>query len=104
MFEKAASRRILTEMTTALFRRKKSKTEDVCRYLNHQYIDIPNTNNHTEITLSSCSILVLKSLLKFISQCSLWYPILKALCVKMEMSWITAISLFHSQDIDLLEM
>ena len=29
------------------------------------------------------------------------YPTLKAAYVKMEMSWITAISLMHSQDIDL---
>ena len=39
--------------------------------VNHQYIDIHHTKNQTEITLSSCSILVLKSLFKFISQCNL---------------------------------
>ena len=39
--------------------------------VNHQYIDIHHTKNQTEITLSPCSILVLKSLFKFISQCSL---------------------------------
>ena len=51
-------------------------------YINHQYIDIHYTKNETEIKLSSCSILVLKSLFKFKSQCiSVTYMYLEsALC------------------------
>ena len=44
---------------------------------NHQYIDIHHTKKQTELTLSSCSILVLKTLLKIITQCSL-VPFLKS--------------------------
>ena len=44
---------------------------------NHQYIDIHHTKEQTEIRLSSCSILVLKTLLKLILQCSL-VPYLKS--------------------------
>ena len=49
--------------------------------------------------LSSCSILALKSLFKFISQ-YLLVPYLESGLCKDGMSWITAISLMHSQDID----
>ena len=38
---------------------------------NHQYIDIHQTKNQTEVSLSSCSTLVLKLMFKFISLCSL---------------------------------
>ena len=60
----------------------------------YQYIDNDTTNIHSEITFSSYNILGLKSLIKFISLCS---------CM-MEMSCITAVSLFHSQDIDIFTM
>ena len=41
--------------------------------INHQYIYIciHHTKRQTENTLSSCSILNLKTLLKFVSQCNL---------------------------------
>ena len=37
----------------------------------HQYICIHHVKRQTENTLSSCSILNLKTLLKFVSQCNL---------------------------------
>ena len=39
--------------------------------MNHQYIDIHQTKKQTEITLRPCSILVLQTLFKLLSQCSL---------------------------------
>ena len=39
--------------------------------INHQYICIHHTKRHTENKLSSDSILILKPLLKFVSQCNL---------------------------------
>ena len=38
---------------------------------NHQYICIHHTNRQTENRFSSCSILNLKTLFKFVSQCNL---------------------------------
>ena len=40
-------------------------------HINHQYICIHHTKRQTENTLSSCSILNLKTLFKFVSQCYL---------------------------------
>ena len=48
--------------------------------VNHQYIDIHHTKNQTEITLRSCSILVLKSLFKFMSQCNLVPHLESSMC------------------------
>ena len=39
--------------------------------INHQYPCIHHTKRQTENTLSSCSILNLKTLFKFVSQCNL---------------------------------
>ena len=39
--------------------------------INHQYICIHHTNRQTENRFSSCSILILKTLFKFVSQCNL---------------------------------
>ena len=39
--------------------------------INHQYIGIHQTKEQTEITLRACSILVLQTLFKLLSQCSL---------------------------------
>ena len=45
--------------------------------INHQYICISHTKRQTENTLSSCSILNLKTLFKFVSQCNL-VPVLES--------------------------
>ena len=39
--------------------------------INHQYVCIHHTKRQNENTLSSCSILNLKTLFKFVSQCKL---------------------------------
>ena len=62
---------------------------------------IHHTKRLSESALSSYSKLNLKTLFKFVSQCSL-VPTLKAVCAMLEMSWITAISLLYSQVTDLL--
>ena len=82
MLEKVASRRLITmitEMTTALFRRKRAVIK-IFEGINYQYIYIFTTRKITEITLRSCSILALKSLFKFISQCVLVPYLESGLC------------------------
>ena len=57
-------------MTTALFRGIRAIPK-VFAAINHQYICIHHTKRQTENTLSSCRILNLKTLFKFVSQCPL---------------------------------
>ena len=49
-------------------------------YFNHQYIDTHHTKRQAESTLSSCSILILQTLFKFVSQCSLVPYLESSLC------------------------
>ena len=79
MLEKVASRRIITEMTTALFR-KNTAIMKMFECIPHQYIVFHHTKNQTEITLSSCSILILKRLFKFISEDSLVPYLKRGMC------------------------
>ena len=61
MLEYVASRKILTEYVE-----EKRAILKIYECIYYQYIDIHHTKNQTEITLSSCSILGLKSLFKYL--------------------------------------
>ena len=65
---------------TALFPGNQSNTKDFFSDINHHYICIHHTRRQTESTLRSCSILKLKTLFKFVSQCRLVPYIESKLC------------------------
>ena len=69
MPENVASGRILTKMAASVFYRYKS-IPIFYAGINHQDMYIYHTKKQTENILRSCSYLLLKTLLYFISQCT----------------------------------
>ena len=68
MPENVASRRILTKFAASVFHR--ILISNIFAVINHHYMDIYHTKKQTENISDSCSYLLLKTLLYFISQCT----------------------------------